>query len=129
MKNTGTWVALFFVTATLLVGYVLHLAFADIFVYFRIPNAPVLGPRFPTSALAGMGLAVLIAVYAAFLNKRSRSYVEEFVTEFDKVAWPSWNETKTATITVIVTSILAAVVLGAFDLSFSWLTTHNLFLF
>jgi preprotein translocase subunit SecE len=38
------------------------------------------------------------------------------------VTWPSLRETRAATIAVIVASAIAAVVLGVFDLVWSWLS-------
>lgn len=128
MKNKGTWVALFFVAAALLVGYVLNLAFADLFTWLRVVDRPVLGPRFTLSTLSGFSLAVLIALYAGLVNKSSRNYIENVVTEIDKVAWPTWLETRTSTVTVIVTCCIAAAILGVFDTFFGWLSHHNLFL-
>jgi preprotein translocase SecE subunit len=129
MKSKGTWVAIFFIAATLLVGYVLHLAFAETFVWLAVIDQPVMGPKFTLSALCGLSLAVLIGLYTGLVNQRSRSYITEVVSEIDKVAWPTLLETRNATFTVIVTCCIAAVILGIFDTLFGWLSRNNLFLF
>ena len=43
-------------------------------------------------------------------------FVREVRQELSKVTWPSWNETKLATIVVIVTTLIIALVLGVLDL-------------
>lgn len=128
MKNKGTWVAIFFIAATLLVGYVFHLAFAELFVWWGVIDQPVLGPRFTLSTLSGMSLAILIGLYTGLVNHRTRSYITQVVSEIDKVAWPTWIETRNATFIVIVTSCIAAAILGVFDAFFGWLSRNNLFL-
>lgn len=128
MRNKSTWVVVFFIASALLVGYMLSLAFADLFVWLRVMDRPILGARFTLSTLCGMGLGALLALYAGVFNKRSHDYIENVVNEIDKVAWPSWSETRTATITVIVTSCIAALILGVFDTFFGWLSHNNLFL-
>ena len=128
MKNKGTWVALFFVASALLLGYVFSLAFGDVFTWLRVVDRPILGPRFTLSTLSGLSLAVLIALWAGLVYKKTRNFVEQVVSEIDKVAWPTWLETRVATFTVIVTCCIAAAILGIFDGVFGWLSHNNLFL-
>lgn len=128
MRSFGTWVFIFYVAATLLVGVVLTLATREIFGFARVYDVPLLGPSFGLSNLVGLSLAVLIAIYTAFLNKKARDFIEQCMIELDKVAWPSWSETKTATYTVVLVSLVAAVILGFFDSIFGWLSNHDFFL-
>lgn len=128
MRSKGTWVFIFYVAATALVATVLTLATREVFGFARVHDAPLLGPSFGLSNLIGLGLAVLIALYTAFLNRRARDFIEQCIVELDKVAWPSWSETKTATYTVVAVSLIAAVILGFFDSIFGWLSNHDFFL-
>lgn len=128
MRSKGTWVALFYIVSTLIVTMVLNLAISDVFAYFRQENTALLGPNFTLSTLLSLILASSIAIYAGFINKRSRAFVDESVVELEKVAWPSWDETRVATFTVMVTCVIAAAILGVFDSVFGWLTNNNLFL-
>jgi preprotein translocase SecE subunit len=128
MRSKGTWVALFYIAATLLVSVVFNLALTDAFTYWRIEDTPILGARFTLVTLVSLILAAAAAVYAAFVNKKARAFVEQCIVELDKVAWPTWSDTKKSTFTVIITSLIAAVILGFFDTFFGWLTSHNLFL-
>ncbi len=128
MRSKGTWVALFYVVSTLLVMLVFNLALSETFAYFRKEDMALLGPRFTICTLIALILSGSIAIYTAFINQKARDFIEQCVTELDKVAWPNWNETRVATYTVIVTSLIASVILGLFDAVFGWLTNHNLFL-
>lgn len=128
MRSKGTWVFVFFVAATALVATVLTLATREVFALARVHDLPLLGPAFSLSNLVGVGLALLIAIYTAFLNQRARDFVEQCIAELDKVAWPSWLETKSATLTVVVVSLIAALILGFFDSIFGWLSHHDFFL-
>jgi preprotein translocase SecE subunit len=46
----------------------------------------------------------------------------EIVGELAKVSWPSRDEIQAATIIVIITSIIASIIVGAFDAAWSSLT-------
>lgn len=128
MRAKATWVALFFISSAFLCAYVFNLAFTDLFRILRVENQPLLGERFTVASLVGVVLAGSIAFYCGVLNRRTRELVEQCIVELEKVAWPSWAQTKVATITVIATSFVGAMILGVFDTLFAWLTAQNLFL-
>jgi preprotein translocase SecE subunit len=46
----------------------------------------------------------------------------EIVGELARVSWPSRDEIQAATIIVIITSIIASIIVGAFDAAWSSLT-------
>ena len=48
--------------------------------------------------------------------------VVEIVTELSKVSWPTRKETSTSTVVVIVTSVIAAIILGLYDFFWAWAT-------
>ena len=63
-----------------------------------------------------LGLAASAAgYYYAWVNQASRTFAEEIAAELRKVTWPSIEETRAATIAVIVASLIAACLLGLFD--------------
>ena len=128
MRSNVTKVVLFFVIATIIVAYVLGLLFADIFAWTRVVDSRIMGEVFTLSNLCGASIAIVLGFYLGFINKKSRTYIENVVNEIDKVAWPTWDQTRVATVTVIVTSCIAALVLGVFDMFFGWLSRNNLFL-
>lgn len=69
------------------------------------------------SAVIGLGGAV-----ALYRNERVHALVTDVVTELAKVTWPTRQETYVSTIVVIVTSLIAAAVVGAFDFVWSFFT-------
>jgi preprotein translocase SecE subunit len=128
MRARGTWVALFFLASSLIVAVVLNLALRDIFFRFQVNNFAILGDSFRLSTLIAAAIALILGVFFGVFYKKSRDFIEQCVTEFDKVAWPAWKETKVATFTVVVVSVIASAILGVFDSVFSWWTNNNLFL-
>jgi preprotein translocase subunit SecE len=69
----------------------------------------------------GLGIA---AVTCILLWKRPKTHDAslEIASELRKVSWPSFAETRAATIAVIVASIISALLLGFFDLFWQFLT-------
>ncbi len=128
MRARGTWVLMFFVVAALAVAAVLNHAFRDIFIWFQIDNFAVLGEAFRLSTLLAASISILLALFFGLFYDKSRRYVDQCVVEFSKVAFPEWKDTKVATFTVVLVSVIASVILGVFDGVFSWLTSNNLFI-
>jgi len=127
MRSKATWVAIFFIAATLLLSVVIDFALTDVFSMMRVNNYPVLGPKFTLSSSLGLFVAVLIGLYAAFVHKSARKLVTQCLVELDKVNWPAWTETRNATGIVIFTCFIASIILGLFDAFFNWFTSQNLF--
>ncbi len=77
------------------------------------------------SDLFVQGSAVLVAgviALMAYRNERVHGLATEVASELRKVSWPTRKETQAATLVVIVTVIIAAIILGTFDMIWSWLT-------
>ncbi len=80
-------------------------------------------PRPPDLIVHGIGLATAgVATFMLWRNRRIYGVANEVAVELTKVTWPTRQETKWATIVVIITVIVAAVFLGVFDLVWSWIT-------
>jgi len=71
--------------------------------------------------LIGLGIAAAAAIFA-WVNPRTHEVSLEIAAELRKVSWPSFAETRAATIAVIVASLIAAVLLGLFDVFWQFLT-------
>ncbi|GAC1346769.1 MAG: hypothetical protein NVSMB23_24970 [Myxococcales bacterium] len=70
-----------------------------------------------------LGLGVAFATAAALYRApRPRDVSLEIVGELRKVSWPSAAETRAATVAVIVASLIAACLLGLFDVLWQFLT-------
>jgi len=66
------------------------------------------------STLVGYGLAAAIAI-GAYLNPKLHTLSMEVANELMRVTWPTWGETRTSTIAVIVASVISAAILFVID--------------
>ena len=78
----------------------------------RGANPELLGEKFRLADILGIVVAGGLALY---LKKRYGRQAMEIGNELAKVTWPTWKETKMATIVVIIVTIIIALILGAFD--------------
>ena len=70
-------------------------------------------------------VAILVAggaVLAVYRNERAYSSVVEVTRELEKVSWPTRKETSAATIVVLVTVLISALVLSGFDAIWAFFT-------
>jgi preprotein translocase subunit SecE len=103
-------VHLMFAIGALLAAFILSKAGDWVWSYFAKPND-----------LAVNGGALLIAASAAFIaykNERVFAAASDVSRELEKVTWPTRKETSAATVVVIVTVAISALVLSGFD--FIW---------
>ena len=82
--------------------------------YFAEPQTTVV-----TGAAAIVGI---LTGYLAYRHPRLNPWAHEVAGELAKVTWPSRKETWYSTVVVIITSIIAAAYLGAFDALWSAFT-------
>jgi len=68
------------------------------------------------------GAIAVIAGIALYRNDRVFTLANEVAGELKKVTWPSAKEVRTATMVVVVMSIISALILGLFDLVWTNLT-------
>ena len=73
------------------------------------------------STVIGLGTAAAAAMYL-WTNRKTHDVSLEIASELRKVSWPTFAETRAATIAVIVASIISAVLLGLFDVFWQFLT-------
>lgn len=67
-------------------------------------------------------VAGIVAVVAGYKNLRLRTLAMETIEELAAVTWPSKQETYTATVVVMVTSIVASVIIFLLDRFWNWIT-------
>jgi preprotein translocase subunit SecE len=106
---------LMFAVATLLAAFLLSKAGDWVWSYFAKPNDLLVN-----------GVALLVAGTAALVayrNERVFAAATEVTRELEKVTWPTRKETSAATLVVIVTVAIAALVLTAFD--WIWMSLAN----
>jgi len=108
------FIHLTFAVAALLAAFVLSRATDWVWGYFAKPNDMIVN-----------GAAVLMAAvgaYVAYRNERVFATVHDITRELEKVSWPTRKETSAATVVVLVTVSIAAVILSGFDAIWSFFT-------
>ena len=128
MRQKSTLVALFFLVFGALAAFVVHLALASLFGVLRVNNT-MIADAFPLSGVIGVVVG-MGAAFAAFSMGRTKTLVGEVLDELNKVNWPSGAETRMNTAIVVVFSVVCAVILGVFDITFgslsNWLADQNI---
>ena len=85
--------------------------------------APVAGLSLGDSTMAfAAAIGALAVGIAMYRSDKYYNLANEVASELKKVTWPTAKEVRAATMVVIVMAILAAVILGFFDLVWSNLT-------
>jgi preprotein translocase SecE subunit len=108
------WVQMAFLAFALLTIWVLDKVIS--LVWDRFAEPP---PELVTFVAFVLSAALTVVLYR---NPKVSRVSHEVVGELAKVSWPSRKETQVSTIVVIVTSIIAAVIVGAFDAAWSAIT-------
>jgi len=108
-------VHLMFMSAGLILFFLVYWTGDWVWGYFtKHPNAFLL-----------QGIALVVAMTAGIItyrNDRVYALASDVATELKKVTWPTRKETQAATIIVIITVIISAIILGTFDAIWSWIT-------
>lgn len=76
--------------------------------------------EFKISLFSGV-FAAIVGV-ALYRNDRVFTLANEVSSELKKVTWPTAKEVRTATMVVVVMSVISAIILGVFDLVWTNLT-------
>jgi preprotein translocase subunit SecE len=108
------WVQYVFVV---LAAFVLWLADKVILLVWQQFDEPNEVAATVVSAAIGLGVA-----FGLYRNPKSHRLVSDVVAELSKVTWPSRKETYASTIVVVITSIIAAAIVGSFDFVWSAIT-------
>src|SRR3954463_7897528 len=112
-----------YVVLALAAGFFLEHVLLAVFGGFG-PTQPLTRPlvgEWTWSTVIGLGSCAAVAFYL-YSKPRTNEVSMEIASELRKVSWPSFAETRAATIAVIVASIISAVLLGLFDVLWQFLT-------
>lgn len=111
-KNNQSIVNFAFVVTAFLAYFVVAVLFETLAETFgpvaRLRNMEVIKHGLPVA----VGLATFLFM---FMNKKTHEWVDEVVTEVNKVVWPSQRDTVTMTIVCCVMVVISGVSLGVFD--------------
>jgi preprotein translocase subunit SecE len=113
-------VAIAYVVAALALGEFLQKVIELVLSYARVNDFAVIGD-WSLSTILGFAIAAIVAV-VVWRIPRTQTVSLEVALELQRVTWPSLRETRAATLAVIVASAVAAVILGVFDMVWSWLS-------
>jgi preprotein translocase subunit SecE len=113
-------VAIAYVVAALALGVFLENVIGLVLSYTRVNDFSVVGD-WSLSTVLGFGAAAVAAV-VVWRIPRTQTVSLEVALELQRVTWPSIRETRAATIAVIVASGVASLILGVFDMVWSWLS-------
>jgi preprotein translocase subunit SecE len=108
------WVQVAFMVFGLILFWLLDKIAIAVWQIFAEPN--------PNVASLGSAIVAVATSFALYRNERVNQVTHDVIGELTKVTWPSRRETQAATIVVIIASIIAAVVVGALDATWSALT-------
>jgi preprotein translocase subunit SecE len=116
-------VAIGIVVLALLAGLFLEHVLLAAFGAFS-PTQPLTRPLWGDwtwASFIGLATAGAAGLYV-WLTPRTKEVALDIAAELWKVSWPSIAETRAATIAVIVASLIAAALLGLFDIFWQFLT-------
>jgi len=108
------FVHLTFALAGILAAFIVSRATDWVWSYFAKPNDLVI--NVVAVVLAG-GAALM-----AYRNERVFSAVVDVTRELEKVSWPTRKETSAATVVVLVTVMISAIILSSFDALWAFFT-------
>jgi preprotein translocase subunit SecE len=114
-------VVVFYVFASLALGVFLEKLFGLAFSYTRWNDFPIFGEDWTLSTVLGFALAAAVA-FVVWRMPRTQRVSLEIASELKKVTWPTLRETRAATVAVLVATAISAIILGAFDSLWSWLS-------
>jgi preprotein translocase subunit SecE len=116
-------VAIGYIVLALLAGFFLEHVLLAAFGSFSVtqPLTRPLWNDWTWSSVIGLGSSFGAAFYL-WKNPRTHEVSLEIVAELRKVSWPGFAETRAATVAVIVASLIAAALLGLFDVLWQFLT-------
>lgn len=114
--SVARYVNLSFVAAGLLAYLVLSELFSFVIELFGTgANIALIGTNFRLGDLLGMVAGILVGLYMKRSEKIS-TFAMEVGNELSKVTWPTWEQTKKATIVVIIVTLIIAAILGLLDM-------------
>ena len=116
------YVHVMFFAGALVVGYLLVLLVDWTWTSLNLGITWVPAPSYWMTIAVGAGLSIALTVYLWRHPKVNRLAVE-IVSELSKVTWPTRKELSVSTVVVLVVSVIAAIILGLFDLFWSWFTS------
>lgn len=119
------YVLLTFIAAGILAGWLVQAMAVSLLAQLEYPDTRLLGVL-AVSSVSGL-VAGAATFFALLSNQDAKRFTDEVVGELARVTWPTRDETLRATTTVVITTLLVAMLLGVYDLI--WKNLADLVLF
>ncbi len=114
MNSERKWILLCYVVVTLMAAWVLNRILLVGVQIARLRNPVVMGVM-PTTMVLSVAVMAL-AGYSYFRREKVNTFSSEVVQEMKKVTWPPRKNTYASTLVVLVAVLIAAGILGFYDL-------------
>ena len=121
MQGTQRYLIFAYLLAGFLVWITLDRLFGAVVYAADLPNPALIGSGFTLTTLLSLGLAIAAGVFA-YRHPRAHAFSTDVVSELRKVSWPNRKETQSATVVVIVTTLIISGILYLFDTVWARLT-------
>lgn len=108
------WVQFAFIALAVTVFWLLDNIVGAVWNIFAEPD-----PTLVSASALGVAAVGAIILYRM---PSVHGWAHEVAAELSKVTWPTRKETWSATIVVLVVSVIAAVILGVMDTAWAWVT-------
>jgi preprotein translocase subunit SecE len=107
-------VAIFFVFAALAIAVFVEKVLALVFSYARWSDVAIFGEDWTLSTVLGFAIAAVAAI-VLWRTPNVQTTALDIAGELKKVTWPTFRETRAATVAVVIATFIAAIILGVFD--------------
>jgi len=114
VQGVQRYVIFAYLTMGVLLWATLSKLLSALFYFADAPDVELLGSQFTLTTAVSLAVSAGTAFFA-FKNERAYEFSAEVVAELKKVTWPDKVETQSATIVVIITTLIIAAILGGFD--------------
>lgn len=108
------WVQFAFIGAALFTFWFLDNAVHAVWNIFAEPD--------PTMVTAVSAVVAVVGAFVLYRAPRVNNWAHEVAAELAKATWPTRKETRSATVVVLIVSLIAAVILGVFDAGWAAVT-------
>jgi preprotein translocase subunit SecE len=119
--GASRWVSIGFLLAGIVLAIVLSKALGGLLAWLRISDFALIGTMVTLSTVIAWVVAAGLAFWF-WRNEKYNGLANEVAQELKKVSWPTWVETRAATVVVIITTIIVSMILWMFDAIWSGLT-------
>lgn len=123
MSSTKRWIFLSYALLSLIAGYIVHQVAAGVISLANVQDPLDLATAGIVTLGTVLGVLAGAAAFVVFIKQpRVNEFADDVAKEIIKVTWPTFLETRAATLVVLVMVGIMAVILGLFDYIFSSLT-------